>query len=293
MKKIYNLIFSIFLFAELFCTVEFTSNGIQTFLSQTFNHPDYAEKVLPYSYNDFRDFLKFGYVTDQGSDYQMQVLHIFRYKTFECDFISSSEVLNIVNFLNNNIIYLQANKNKHNAQVEVVKNICYNSFLNNFEAFQNQPDEFITDLSKKIVDAMDYTTCDIDCNSKSLQCELVKFLETTLGKIIWSVEDQTETINDFLQIGDSILRLYKSGAISEKGNLQDMLKLLTERFIYFVSICTDHLNDEFFEKAESQIFKFNVEWLNVEEPEAELTSKIERLRTTMIKSKVIRDGKRI
>lgn len=293
MKKIYNLIFSIFIFSNTFCLVEFTPNGIQTFLKETFNHPDYAEKVLPHSYNDFREFLKFGYVTDQGTDYQMQVLHIFRYKTFECDFISAGEVLNIVNFLNSNIVYLQSNKNKHNAQVEVIRNICYNSFLNNFEAFQNKPDEFITELAKKIVDTMDYTTCDIDCNSKSLQCELVKFLETILAKTIWSIEDQSETIDDFLQIGDSVLRLYKSGAISEKGNLQDILKLLTERFVYFVSICSDHLNDSFFEEAESKIFNFNVEWLNVEEPEAELIPKIERLRTAMIKSKVLRDGKRI
>lgn len=265
--------------------LDFTPFGIKEFLREIYNNAEYSKNILPYSFEHLRQFVSFGKKTSQGADYLEQVLKLFRQKLIECECICSKEAISITQFLGKK--FSKFNKEeKNNPLCSTVKDVCYDEFLNNFEQFKSNPDEFLTILSNKIINKIIPSTCKLENETHNLENVISKFLETCVSKTIWSTEGNIKVWTEFKELGESIYELKTQNIISDEDSINDIIKILNERFIYFLRLAGQNFTSEFFETARNDILSGKLTWLEIEELEKEITPKLDTLRRTLIQVQI-------
>jgi hypothetical protein len=280
---------------DFLAPVKFTQVGIQDFLKNIYDNPKYAREIFPNNMSHFIQFLDFGIKTDQSLEFLEQVIRLFRQKVMCTEYMCSQEIARVSDRL---ISLLEGfkitNKLDNKNHEQTVKETCYNMFLSDFDRFKLNPDAFLTDLSKEICKALQNSTlCSKETTSKQIQNLVTRFMETTLSKVLWSPTDGKNAWEEFKVLGESVAALHQRKIIPAQDDLNDLIKIIVERFNYFLNIAGADMPIEFYEVARADLSENKLPWLYVEELEKDITSKADSLRKCLMQGQIKAQAKSV
>ncbi len=275
---------------DLFFTkIKFTPIGIQDFLKKVYNHPDFATKILPNnpSYH-LVQFLEFGIRTEQDPNYLKQVLRLFHQKFKTVEYISAEQLTKTITTMISLLEHFKIAEHTttKNKQIATIKDVSYNEFLNNFQKFKENPDQFLTTLSTKICEALSSHICDQSTTPQHIRNLVLRFIESMVSKTLWSPLDGDKVWIAFHDLGDALIQMHDKKIITDSDDLDDLVKTLVERFSYFLSIAGSEMPTSFYEKARNDLLGKKISWLELEELEKEVTTKHEVLRQALMRGQI-------
>lgn len=265
--------------------INFTPDGIQSFFKEQFNHQAYTQ-LLSTDLAHFRQFINFGVDTKQGPDYIKHVLRIFRQGCMSCEFMCAQEVAATINFLTSTLPQFHIEKQREETVVLHIKNVCYEEFHNNFELFKENPDKFLSTLAEKIHDTTKLYQAERETRPSEVRNLVVLFLDTLIGKLLWTPSDNQGVWHEFCIVGNSLWNLAQEKIICKEEDLNDLVKLLIQRFSYFLSLAGTELKETFFATARNDLMVKKFPWLDIDELEAEMTKKEDMLRNALMQAQI-------
>ena len=269
---------------EFLSPIQFTSNGVDHFLTKVFNHQDYGRVILPHTYKDFIDFLSHGYTNKQPVTFDLHIVRLFGLKSKETQYINAYNFSQMLNELPDLLAHRFTYPKKGLSSVlhTVVKNILFDNFLKNFNLFKQDPHAFLDDLATQIVTAIEQKDADQENRVDQLRQQLVRFLELSLTKLIWSPEDNEDTWKSVKLISVQLAELNRVGILNNTDDLNDLYWSLIHRFCYFLELMGDQLPQEFFSIVKKDLVEQSLLLFPLEEFEENITTKADFLARAVV-----------
>lgn len=225
---------------ELFlhAPIKFTPSGINCFLKHTYNHPEYANTIVPHNTCHFMQLLEHGKNTKQDHDYILAVLRLFRQKISGTDYISANEVERIITYLPTILEnYLDPKKARHH------KSSC-----------------------------------------RKLRNLIVHLVENCLSKTLWDCDNADKMAQQLLQIGRNLENMLNAKIISDQDDLNDLIHILVDRFIYVIDLAGADLPISFYDNLKKQLD--DASWMKLPEIEDLIDTKLQKIERAFLKNKV-------
>jgi hypothetical protein len=264
--------------SELIRPIRFTRHGIQTFLQDSFNASDYAEQVLCHSFSHLIQFLEYGKVTKQNVEYVESSIRLFLNKLKRVRFIPAESAERYLDRMPQLLCdYFKSEEAIIEQAKQEIKRILYERLLNQYSLLKQEPDTFMTEVSDQIYKAVQ-SKSDVKGSVSKEQCRQlnIRFLETMLGKLMWNVADQVDVWTSFKCICNQ-LGTCKQAEIINLDELDDLLKSVLERFIFFLELRGSDLSHNVIELIKADIASGTLLIATIEEQEEFIESKIKRL----------------
>lgn len=248
-----------------------SSGGIGSFFD-IFNMPAYPQEFLPNNFAHFIEFLQQGNKTGKDQLYVRSVIRLFCNKIKSCSYINAyafSQMLSHLPALLERHFVIKS-ENVLTSLKEVIYEIQYQSFKEQFPQFKLNPETFLSNLSQQIEDAAE------------LRKLMAVFLDVGLSKLIWTPSDQFETWHSVKTIADQLAVLYKKSIITDLEDLNSLCITLLERYCFFLDVAGPQLEIETFEKIRADMNVCRSPLLDLEEQEKLLETKGQRLARCLI-----------
>lgn len=267
-----------------FCKpIKFTRTGVRCFLRHSFSHRAYTEYFLPHNFCHMVEFLEFGKDSHQNSAFLLSTLRLFSNKVKACCYVTAEAFSDLLDRLPN-LVQVHFVKQPTSLMTEVrniVKNALYSMFLNKFSFFKEDPDEFFDELSGTILQEIassDFVQHQVD--KEQLRQAVIRFLELTMNKIIWSPLDSEDVWISVKTIADQFTDLKNDGVINE-DELNDLFQSLIEQFIHFLALAGSELPLEVIDMIQQDIDKEELLLFTLEEQEEYIETKANRLKAAL------------
>jgi hypothetical protein len=253
--------------------------------------PNYRRDILPSNFSYLIQLLEYGYKTDQSRDYTQNVLSLFSKLLKGCEYVNSyvfgSLVEQFPRLLKKNFMYYKAGSPTEQlalndldmlARLQKTVTTCmYGKFTNEFNAFKENPDAFLDDLTKKIIGATSE-----EMSIESLRQTVVRFLEVGLSKLVWSAHDHDKSWESLKTISDRIATLMECNVIDDLNDLDELFWTLVHRYCYFLDLHSTELPVAFYEKVKQDISTQQLALFDLEEQENFIQSKSECVLQTLL-----------
>jgi len=164
-------------------------------------------------------------------------------------------------------------------------------FNQHYTEFKEDPKTFISDVSLEISkiakEEFDYLEKNAEQKEYKdrLRQTVIRFLEATLGKIMWDVTSYESIWESVISISNSLLVLGTRGILDHMDDLDDLQWSLTLRFCYFLDVAGSYLPLSFFDEVESDLDSRVAFFLEAQELDEGIKSKKEVLAETLMKAK--------
>lgn len=129
-----------------------------------------------------------------------------------------------------------------------VYNTLYVKFSTEYESFKRSPESFLDTLSQDIFIISKQKT-DID----TLRATMIRFLELTLGKLIWSPENQEGTWDSVKTIAKNLTLLFDNNILEDLNDLDDLYWSLIHRYCFFLDITGSMMRVSFYQHVKNDI----------------------------------------
>ena len=163
---------------------------------------------------------------------------------------------------------------------ESVNSVLYTSFLNEYDLFKKDPDNFLQDLSQQVLDLAQEEIAVLQ-----LRNVLMRFLETSIGKLVWSADESEKAWDSTKKIASELTKLTEQAIIEDINELDDLFWSLTYRFGFFIDIFASTLPDAFYDVVQQDIVAKKLLLVNLEEQQDWLEAKETYLTRTLKCSK--------
>ncbi|MCF7799913.1 hypothetical protein K9M16_02865 [Candidatus Babeliales bacterium] len=268
------------------------------FLKEIYNEKDYKRK-LSHDGSDIVDILELSKKLNLNAEYDCTWLRLFynKYKEIgEGDFIHDTVLIQVLESLSNLLERHFRQDNEYNAPTfdylkEYVEKLLLNKFTEHLSDFQNEPSQFLSDLStqigknfrKETKKAEKITTAQED--QFRLKQSVIKLLEIMTSKVGWSLANPESIWSSVIEIANGFQNLGTHGILDHMDDLDDLQKTLTLRFCYFLKVAGAHLPTTFYDEVENDLKSRIVFFLESEEQDEGLISKKEILLNAIKKAK--------
>lgn len=262
-------------------------NGIKDFLKNTYNNPAYAREVLPNNFSHMTQFLAHGKRMGQKRSYVQSVLRLFNNKLKGSSYVNAYALLDMLEQLPSltSSYFFAQGENTLDTLKDNVNTLLYDQFLHNFQDFRTDPDAFLLGLSTDIATSVNRGAVAInDISIEELRKTLLIFVETALGKLVWSPEDKDQTWSLVKQLSAALTSLTEHNIISDTDDLHDVFVTLLERYHLFLDIAGEQMPIEFFDKIKTDIASNQHLVLELEETEELIDSKLDRFKCALFES---------
>ena len=264
---------------ECFQPITFSQEGFRTFLKETINRKEYSTEFLPYNLGHLDQILKWATQHQNGNIHAAASLRLFTNKIKATPCMTINPIITITEKFPDYLkpYFIDAPNTIFTRLKSLVKGILFKAFNNHFDFFKSEPIRFFDTLSADILaEVKESELVQAELDKEQLRTMIMRFLETSLSKLIWSPIDQEEVWNSFKHLAGSFANLHEHEIIRE-DDLDDLLNSLVERFIHFLDLTGSDLSADTLAKMEreldSEIFILN----RVAEQEEYLTTKRERM----------------
>ena len=279
----------------LFCApLHFTQQGMQLYLQTIFNDPSYTQNFLPYSFSHFIQFLEQANVTRQTTSFMEYSLRLFCNKIKSAPHICAdafADMLEEMPRLMKSVIQEYPEINFDDIQTSF-KNTMYEMFLNRFALFKQEPEKFLNDLSSSLVKKMDAAYClEERLARERLAQMLLRFLDITTLKLMWSPADQEAVWKSVLDISERFATLMDKNIITRDG-LDDVYRSLIERFCYFLDLAGSDLSADVLKKIKEDILEGKAMLFQLEEQEDLIETRAERLLHMVVQTEAKQEAKK-
>jgi len=114
---------------------------------------------------------------------------------------------------------------------QTVTSIVYNKFTQDFSSGKANPEQFLNDLTQKIVRV---TTQEI--SMEQLRQIIIRFLEVGLSKLIWNPHDQAKTWELVKSISHNIATLMQYNIVDDLNDVDELFWTLLHRYRFFLEL---------------------------------------------------------
>ncbi len=277
---------------DAFCRpVKFTRSGMRCFLKHNFSRREYAEEFLPHNFCHFIEFLEFGKDSNQNNMYIQSTIRLFSNKVKACNYVCADAVDNLLERLPNLLknYFVKKPASLFTEAKNSIKRILYSMFLSKFSFFKQDPDHFFDELSSDIMETLGNSSfVQMHVDREQLRQNVIRFLEITLNKAIWTPLDQEEVWISVKNISVKLEELVEYDIINQ-DELDDLFQSLLERFIHFLDLAGADLAPEVVTMIEEDIDSDKLLFLQMEEQEEYMQPKADRLRKALkeVKARII------
>lgn len=246
--------------------------GVRSFLKDIFNSPAYVEEFLPNNFTHMVEFLHHGNQTGKDKLYIKSVIRLFSNKIKASSYINayafSDMLAELPSLLERH--FMVKSENTLNSLKDIIYEMQYASFKDQFPEFKANPESFLSKLSAEIEDAAE------------LRKLMSVFLEVCLNKLIWSPQDQMATWQSAKTIADQLAILYNRTIITDIEDLNSLCITLLERYCLFLDIAGTHIDISTYEQIKDDMNCCRTPLLDLEEQESALETKAQRLMRCLI-----------
>lgn len=260
--------------------IHFSNTGISEFFKYSFNHPRYASDCLAHDFSHFLQFLKHGKKNNNKRVYCKSVLRLFSNKIKGSSYVNAhafnaciSQLPSILSdyFMIFKLVDVDPAK-------KAVFELLYGSFLNSFDIFKQDPDNFLTDLSTNIVESLNNSfSFNQDATNEEVRKTMLLFLDGCLNRLVWNPAEGIDTWRTCKTIAQGFSILHEANIIDDPDDLNDLFVTLIERYCYFLDITGNEFTPDFYAKMKLSIQHEPTAFLDMEEQEQALETKTERL----------------
>lgn len=270
----------------LYAPIKFNSTGVRSYLRHIYNNQEYTQEILPNDFSHFIQFLNNGKKTKQSRAYVKSVFKLFGNKLKATQYVNAHAFSAMLEQLPPLLEdYCMVTKsNKLNAHKENVTSILYSTFLSKYDYFKKCPQEFFDDLSQEILNALQHEASMIhdDVSIDQLRQSMVRFLEIGLNKLVWNIGEHEKIWDSVKSISKNLEKLMECNVIDDANDLDDLYWSLIHRFCYFIDMTGPDLPFDFYEKIKTEVSAQQLLMLDLEEQEASLESKSEKLMGALV-----------
>jgi len=262
-----------------FVPIEFSSTGLNNFFENIYNKHWYGIDFLPNNFSHIIQFLQYGKKTNQTGPYLKSVLKLFGNKLKASSYVNSYALLDLMDELPEltKHYFVIDLGNIFEENKKIINNLMYNNFLKDFSFFKKEPKKFLHNLSKEIVEKLNKESKIVSShvNLEHIRQSLVRFLEQSFGKLIWSPEDHENIWNLFYRTTKKIAEL--SSIVDDMDSLDDLYWSLIHRFCFFLDLTGHELPVEFYKDFRIKLSSAKLPMFQIEEQEHSITSKENQL----------------
>lgn len=265
--------------------VKFTAEGIQAFLKNVYNAPNYGSEILPHNFCHLIQFLKHGEKNKQSRTYTKSVFRLFNNKLKASRGVNSLAFSDLISDLPRLLEYqfMIYKVDRFDRVKQAINDILYNSFLQQYDLFEENPTALFDEISTEIVENIkgDLYLFD-DVSMDDLRRMVIVFLELGINKLLWSPDDGVDTWKSAKGISDQLAELMEYNIITDPDDLNDLYISLIERYCHFLELTEQYIPTEVYVAIKMDIEQNPCLLLDLEEQEEIIESKANRLLRTLL-----------
>ncbi len=158
-----------------------------------------------------------------------------------------------------------------------VTDIIYHKFTKEFSQAQNNPQQFLDDLSAKIINITKQ-----EVSMEQLRQAIIRFLEVGMGKLIWNANDPERSWDSVKTISHNLASLMESNIIEDLNDLDELFWTLTHRYCYFLELNSSDVPLSCYKKIKADVQMQHLMLFDLEEQEPFMQSKSDCLLQTIL-----------
>ncbi|MEX2438027.1 MAG: hypothetical protein WD449_02120, partial [Candidatus Babeliales bacterium] len=264
-------------------SLTFTPAGTRCFLKHIYNRREYTNDFLPHNFSHFMQFLLHGKNTKQSPVYSRSVIKLFAQKIKAVPYINHAAFTEFLEKLPELVAHNFTDQDTTVALSTLSRKLhqlLYDNFLHKFEQFRTNPDDFFAALAQEITTLTHEQTLQ-SVEQEYLRQSLIRCLEASINKLIWSPDDQELIWESFKTIAYQLQQLTNKGIITDIDNLDDLAWSLVHRFCFFLENLGGYISPALYNRMKEDIASQAISLLNLEEQEELIMSKNEHLMQTI------------
>lgn len=270
---------------DLYLPVNFTPSGIDYFLKNVYNRPEYGTEFLPNNFSHFLQFLEHGVQTQQTAGYAQSVIKLFSNKIKSATYINAYVFEDMLLPLQSIVKhYFVGPQPRTPAQLQTsINDVLYTSFLSQFDFFKQDPKKFFDSVSHEILTSLNFELVGSahEVQREQLRQAIVRFLEVCTAKLIWCPEEADDIWPSVKTTCSHFARLAHDGILHDTDFIDDLYWSLTHRLCFFIDLCNTTLPASFYQTAQKDILNKNILLCKLDEQEKVITSKSDLLMQTL------------
>ena len=233
---------------SIYSPIIFCKGGLTKYFKQSFNNPDYASNVLAHDFGHFIQCMDYAQRHFGDRSHAHHVLKIFTHKLRSAPYVDAQAYVTMLDALypimNH---YENISKEMTNISLKTSLNdLLYDSFINQFNQFKENPAIFFDTVSDTIIANLDNEQCcEDDISDHELKKALSKFLTIGLSKLIWRPASGISTFHCTQSIAHQLHSMSKKNFF-DSDDFYDLTDELFERYLYFLDLCSLELPSSFF-----------------------------------------------
>ena len=260
-------------------------------IQRDFQDPRYRQDILPNNFSYLVQLLDYGAHTKQTREFGQDTFGLFS------KVLKGSEYLN--SYVFNSFLEQLPGLLKHyftGYQLEstsqlilvndldmlerlqkTVTTIVYTKFTNDFAHCKNNPEQFLNDLTQKIVSATKQ-----EVSMEQLRQIVIRFLEVCLCKLIWNPRDEEKTWTSIKSISHNLAALMEYNIVDDINDIDELFWTLVHRYRYFLELHNTTMPLSFYAKIKRDIRTQKLMLFELEEQESFLQTKTSCLMNTVL-----------
>lgn len=263
--------------------------SIKSFLENVYNNNAYAQRFLAFNFSHMHTLLTYAQENEKPKAYVVSVLKLFTQKLKSATYINAYAFSELLILLPELLKPLALSDLSHKEVIKrAVKDRLYTFFLQEFNELKESPEDTLNKLSNNLYDIAhtqsSYSSDDIALTE--LQQSIGKFLEVTLGKLIWCATDQQEVWKSVKDISYNLELLLVNNSIANVETLDELYWTLIHRFCYFLNVAGNQLKQECYHTIQEDLTHKRFTLWASPEREAYITSKEDHFKQALLDSEV-------
>ena len=246
-------------------------------LQEELKNPRYVKEILPNDFSYLKQLLEYTKSTEQPRTFTRSVFKLFTNLIKGTRYINSyafSDLLETMpHLLQKSFVMYKTERVLHNVTIyeldscdrfkRGVSSLLISSFNTNYQEFKKDPQQFLNNLSNEILDLNEEET-----NVELLRQSVIRFLELSLNKLIWSVEDKEESWKLVKKMANQLACFLDHAIITDVNDLDDLYWTLVHRYCYFIELNASEFTLEFYEKIKHDVASEHCLLLELEEQDS-------------------------
>lgn len=160
-----------------------------------------------------------------------------------------------------------------------VNTMLYMKFSNEYENFQREPEQFLDQLSTSIMEIAQE-----EVHIEKLRNAILRFLELTLAKLVWSVNEPEKSWQSVKNISHKLALLFENSILDDVNDLDDLFWSLIIRYGFFLDLTASLLDPHFYEQIKHDINQEKLLLLELAEQDTFLETKNHYLQRTIMQA---------
>lgn len=253
--------------------------------------PKYRQDILPNNFSYLVQLLDYGVKTNQNREYAQNVLSLFSKLLKGSEYVNSYVFSGLLEQIPGLLKpYFMGFKFESGSQLvlandldmlerlqRMVTSIVYTKFAQDFSSCKNNPEQFLNDLTQRIVMATSQ-----EVSIEQLRQVVIRFLEVGLSKLIWSPRDEEKTWELVKTISHNIALLMEYNIIDDLNDVDELFWTLVHRYRYFLELHSTDMPITCYQKIKNDMMSQKLLLFELEEQESFLQSKSSCLLHTVL-----------